>query len=140
VTDSTIHVAIGALIRRDDNTNRLLITRRPGDTVLPGFWELPGGKAEPGESLEACLIREFYEEVGLQIAVRQALPVIEHHYPHGLVRLHPFICAGVGGNARNLQVAEHRWVTSDELPAYNFPPANASLMKAIQTDFLDRSE
>lgn len=139
MTDSTIHVAIGALIRRDDNTNRLLITRRPGDTVLPGYWELPGGKAEPGESLEACLIREFHEEVGLQITVKHAMPVIEHQYPHGLVRLHPFLCLDLGGEAQNLQVAEHRWVTSDELPAYDFPSANASLMKAIQTDYLDRS-
>lgn len=133
MTDRVIDVAIGALVRRNaEGGQRLLITRRPGDTVLAGYWELPGGKAEPGESLEACLMREFREEVGLDVVVSTALDIIEHQYDHGHVRLHPFLCTDAGGHARNLQVAEHRWVTASELASFRFPPANGSLIETLR--------
>jgi len=109
VTDRAIDVAIGALVRANaEGVPRLLITRRPGNTVLAGYWELPGGKAEPGEPLETCLVREFREEVGLNIVVTATLDIIEHQYDYGLVRLHPFRCHDLGGEARNLQVPAHR--------------------------------
>src|SRR5690242_14698152 len=123
-----IDVALGILVERDANGWRVLITRRPDATVFGGYWELPGGKVEVGESIYECLAREFKEEVGLTIDVGRMLPVIEHRYDHGYVRLHPFFCKRISGEPENLHVAEHRWVRPEELSAYSFPPANIQLM------------
>lgn len=130
-----MEVAIGILIEmrgpEGDFRPPLLITRRPNQTVLGGYWELPGGKLEPGETVSQCLVREFAEEVGLTIQTGETLPLITHQYEYGQVRLHPCLCTRTNGEPANLQVAEHRWVTADELPQYRFPPANAELMVTI---------
>lgn len=113
---------------------RLLITRRRKGTVYAGYWEFPGGKVEPGESIEACLVREFEEEVGLVIRVERALERIEHDYAHGRVRLHPFYCRLIRGQVRNLEVAEHRWVDVQELGDFTFPEANLAIVQRLRAD------
>ncbi|MBI1336992.1 MAG: NUDIX domain-containing protein [Phycisphaera sp.] len=109
----------------------VLIARRHDHTVLGGLWELPGGKIEPGETPEACTIREIKEELDITVVVDHPLPTTEYPYDHALVRLHPFVCSLVHGQPANLQVAEHRWVRPHELAHYPFPDGNRSLMKAI---------
>jgi len=128
-----VDVAIGVLVEKHPELGwRLLITRRPDQVVLGGFWELPGGKLEKGESTRDCLRREFAEEVGLEVEVGRMLPVIEHTYAHGHVRLHPFFCRRVSGEPRNLHVADHRWVRPGELTNFHFPPANEPLLDEIR--------
>jgi len=80
-----VDVAVGVLI---DSAGRFLLTSRPPGKVYAGFWEFPGGKFEPGETLEQALRRELQEELGISIAA--ALPWREEtfDYPHALVRLH----------------------------------------------------
>ncbi|MCL4807503.1 MAG: NUDIX domain-containing protein, partial [Thermoanaerobaculia bacterium] len=51
--NGTLLVAAGALVRE----GRLLLARRPDGDPLAGFWELPGGKVEAGETPEAALER-----------------------------------------------------------------------------------
>jgi mutator protein MutT len=114
----------------------VLITRRPKEAILGGFWECPGGKIEPGESSEQCVVREFREEVGLAVRVLEALPMIEHIYPHGQVKLQPFLCQLITGEPANLAVAEHRWIPPGCLWEFSFPPANGPLIeKLMQWDF-----
>ena len=113
---------------------RLLIARRPADSVFAGYWELPGGKREPGESLEQCLMREFREELALSVTVTDALPAVDHTYDHGRVRLCPFFCRQRAADQapQALAVAEWRWIRPDELAGYTFPPANAPLIRHIE--------
>ena len=63
-----IDVAAGLVFHRQ----KLLITQRPEGSHLAGLWEFPGGKREPGESFEECLIRELREELGIEVALGQA--------------------------------------------------------------------
>jgi len=123
---------------------RLLVTRRLDEAVLGGCWEFPGGKVEAGEAAAEALRREFLEEVGLEVEVGEALPAVEHVYPHAAVRIEPFWCRPrprtpdprtQNPQPRNLAVAEHRWVTVDELDALHFPPANGPLLAAIRQAF-----
>ena len=44
-----------------------LAAQRPEGHPQAGFWEFPGGKVEPGESLEAALARELAEELSLSV-------------------------------------------------------------------------
>ncbi len=123
----TLTIAI-ALIWR---SGQLLITRRPSNTHLAGFWEFPGGKVIEGESLVECVKREVYEELGIEIAVKQARAPITYVYPERTVALHPFDCTVVAGKPQSLEVAEWRWISPQEFGQYEFPPANADLISAL---------
>ena len=129
-------VVLGVLIEDRDGPC-VLISRRLGGAVLGGYWELPGGKLEPGETRQACLEREFAEELGLKVEVGRAMGVVEHTYDHGRVRLCPFWCRRLAGTPKNLQVSEHRWVRPADLAAYRFPPGNHLLMRRISRKLLD---
>jgi len=80
-----IDVAVGVLIRPDGS---FLIAQRPPGKPMAGYWEFPGGKLEPGESVFDALVREYQEELGL--AIRHASPWAQRVfvYPHATVRLH----------------------------------------------------
>ena len=57
---------VGAVVRSQDE---VLLLRRPSDDFMGGIWELPSGKVEPGEALDAALHREVKEESGLDVSV-----------------------------------------------------------------------
>ena len=78
-------VAVGVLVRPDGH---FLLTSRPVGKVYAGYWEFPGGKLEPGESVEQALRRELHEELGIDIAAAHPWKVEMVDYPHALVRLH----------------------------------------------------
>ncbi len=135
-----IQVGVGVLVRdRGSPSCRVLIARRRQETVLGGYWELPGGKVEVGETLPACVAREFEEELGIRVAVEQPLRVCEHAYDHGTVRLHSFYCRLVAGEPQPLEVAEWRWVAPGDLVEYRFPPANDALIQAVMRDLAGAS-
>ncbi|MBP8287953.1 MAG: NUDIX domain-containing protein [Rhodoferax sp.] len=80
-----VDVAVGVLIRPDGD---FLLTSRPQGKVYAGYWEFPGGKLEPGESVEAALRRELQEELGIEIGAVERWHEELVDYPHALVKLH----------------------------------------------------
>jgi 8-oxo-dGTP diphosphatase len=80
-----VRVAVGVVLRAD---RAVLLADRPGARAYAGHWEFPGGKIEPGESVEDALARELAEE--LHIVVVESMPwlVFDFDYPHAYVRLH----------------------------------------------------
>ncbi|MFL6664588.1 MAG: NUDIX domain-containing protein [Rhizobacter sp.] len=82
---NAVDVAVGVLI---DGDGRFLLTSRPEGKVYAGYWEFPGGKLEPGETVEAALRRELHEELGITIGQAHPWKVEMVDYPHALVRLH----------------------------------------------------
>ena len=79
-----VDVAVGVLIQADGS---FLLTSRPVGKVYEGYWEFPGGKLEPGESVEQALRRELQEEIGITIGAAHPWKVEQVDYPHALVRL-----------------------------------------------------
>src|SRR5258706_9289614 len=77
-----------AVIQRPDGS--FLLAQRPPGKVYAGYWEFPGGKAEPGETPERALVRELHEELGID--VMRSYPWITRvfAYPHATVRLNFF--------------------------------------------------
>ncbi len=108
---SPVDVAVGVLIAPD---GRFLLTSRPEGKVYAGHWEFPGGKVEPGETVEQALRRELHEELGITIGAAEPWRVTLHDYPHALVRLH--FCK-VRQWEGEFEMREGQQMAWDDLPA-----------------------
>jgi 8-oxo-dGTP diphosphatase len=111
---------------------RYLLTRRKADVHLGGLWEFPGGKREPGESLEECLCRELREELGIEISEPVPFQIIRHAYPEKTVELHFFRCSIKDGQPRPLGCEALQWVPPEELTRVPLPPADRPLVETLQ--------
>jgi A/G-specific adenine glycosylase len=120
-------VAIAVIVR----DGKVLVCRRPPTGTFPNFWEFPGGKREPSESIRDCLRREVREELALDVESVQALSTIDHNYPHRSIRLHPYVCRHDGPEPQLLAAQESAWVDPADLPTYQFPPANEPLIAEV---------
>jgi mutator protein MutT len=108
----------------------VLVTRRPAGTHLEGRWEFPGGKCEPGESLQACLVREIDEELAVRVTPLDTMMVVRHEYPEKTVELH-FIACTMQGEPQPQQGQEMRWIERSELHTLDFPEADAALIERL---------
>lgn len=115
-----------------DAQGKILIDRRKQEGLLGGLWEFPGGKIEPGETMEECVRREIKEELNIEIAVGSKLMTIDHAYTHFKVRLNVFNCTHLSGEPQPLECDEIRWVTLDEISDYPFPKANTQIIEALK--------
>src|SRR5690554_6024480 len=79
-----IDVAAGLVLKAD---GQLLLAQRPGDKQWSGWWELPGGKIEVGETPKQALIRELNEELGIVVTHATPWVTYTHEYPNTIVRL-----------------------------------------------------
>ncbi len=111
---------------------RILITRRGPGESLAGYWEFPGGKVEPGESLEQCLARELKEELGLVISVGDVLAESEYHYEHGAIRLIAMKAMLQSGTILLTVHDEVKWVLPAELEALNLAPADIPIAQRLK--------
>jgi 8-oxo-dGTP diphosphatase len=120
-------VAAAALI---DTDGRVLICQRPEGKQLAGLWEFPGGKVEPGETPEACLIRELNEELGIVVAQSCLAPfVFASHSYEGFHLLMPlYLLRRWEGSVVNREHKAMAWVKPARLGDYPMPPADAPLV------------
>ena len=112
-------------------SRRYLITRRKQNTDFPGLWEFPGGKREPGESMEDCLRRELREELGIEVSPPLPYRVVHHAYPGKEVAVYFFFCYVEKGQPQALGCDEFRWVSPKDLPDFEFPAADQPIIEAL---------
>lgn len=124
-----LHVAVAVI--RDDH-GRILLSRRLSGVHLEGMWEFPGGKLEPGESLEQGLAREIKEELGVQVHQHRPLIRIKHHYPEKSVLLDVHLVDAWGGVPEGLEGQEIAWVGLDAIANYELPPADKPIVAALK--------
>jgi A/G-specific adenine glycosylase len=125
------HKKIGVAVIRNDK-GEILIDRRPENGLLGGLWEFPGGKIEPGETVQECIKREIQEELGIAIAVENPVITIDHAYTHFKVTLNVYYCRHLSGEPQAIECQEIRWVTLDEIDQYPFPKANSRIIEALR--------
>jgi 8-oxo-dGTP diphosphatase len=125
------HKIIGVGVIWNDQ-GQILIDRRRSDGVMGGLWEFPGGKIEPNETVEECIKREIYEELGIEIEVGEHLITIHHIYTHLEVTLKVYHCRLIAGTPQPLECDEVRWVSVNELEQFTFPEANAQIIAALK--------
>ncbi|MFM9828672.1 MAG: (deoxy)nucleoside triphosphate pyrophosphohydrolase [Sphingomonas sp.] len=124
-------VAAAALV---DGDGRVLVQQRPFDKALPGLWEFPGGKLEPGESPEAALCRELAEELAISVTESCLAPAVFASVPlgdqHLLLLL--FLCRKWQGIPRPVESPALRWLRPLELHAIEMPPADRPLIGLLE--------
>jgi 8-oxo-dGTP diphosphatase len=95
-------------------------------------WEFPGGKIEPGESAEQALARELDEELGIQAQIGPRVTHIRHNYRHGgAVDLQFFAVREFSGELENRIFAQLKWTRLEDLPEYDFLPADRGLIRDL---------
>src|SRR5579859_4199358 len=110
-----------------------LISQRKLEDSFGGYWELPGGKKEPSESLEQCVIRELKEELDIEVYIRQFYKIVTYDYPTRSVRLNIFLCGVKSGTPKAIEVADFAWVKPGDLKNYKFPEADQTLLEEVAT-------
>ena len=113
---------------------KVLIAQRPADGMLGGMWEFPGGKQEPGESLQECLAREIGEELDFEIEVEEYLASVDHAYTHFSISLHAFAARYVSGQPQAIGCADWRWIDPAELDDFPFPRTDRKIIEQLRQD------
>lgn len=128
-SSGVVHVAVGVIY---DARGQILLARRAAHQHQGGLWEFPGGKIELGETPEEGLIRELYEELG--IAIRRCEPLIQipYHYPDKSVVLHVWRVSEFQGEPQGREGQPLLWVEPEQLPNFEFPPANRPIVSAAR--------
>jgi mutator protein MutT len=124
----SIEVSAGLVFRN----GKLLITQRHADSHLGGLWEFPGGKREPNETFEECLIRELREELGIEVEVGELVESLTHAYPEKTVVLKFFRCRWKQNEPRAIDCLDLKWISAVELRDYEFPAADARLLEKLE--------
>jgi A/G-specific adenine glycosylase len=122
-------VTAGVIMDEKNQPGRVLLAKRPVNGLLGGLWEYPGGKMNPGESLEECLNRELAEELGIQIDIGRNIGIYKHAYTHFRVTLNAFFCQINQGTPTPLSADEITWAAFDELK--NYPMGKLDRMISI---------
>jgi 8-oxo-dGTP diphosphatase len=128
-------IAAGIIIRGE----RVLVTRRAKGQKLEGKWEFPGGKLEPGESPQACIVRELDEELGVSVEAGPVLTSAIYSYPGGVINL---IAVEVRAACEDLRLTVHdaaEWVTTAELMKLELAPADIPIAEHICGILANRS-
>lgn len=126
---AALHVAVGVVT---DDDGRVLISRRAEAAHQGGLWEFPGGKVEPGESVERALQRELAEELGLQVRETRPLLLVPFDYGDKAVLLDVHRVTAWRGEPRGLEGQPLAWVAPEALGDYAFPAANRAIVDALQ--------
>ncbi|QVM99617.1 (deoxy)nucleoside triphosphate pyrophosphohydrolase [Pseudomonas rhodesiae] len=110
---------------------RILITRRAPGQNLEGLWEFPGGKVEPGETLQECITRELNEELGVTSVAGEILMTVSYDYPGGTIDL-TAILVELQSTQFTVQVHDlYEWVRPDDLLLYDLAPADISIAEEL---------
>jgi 8-oxo-dGTP diphosphatase len=120
---------VAAVLTRPDGS--VLLAQRPPGKLYAGYWEFPGGKVEPEESLETALARELHEELGIVVgrACRWITRVFE--YPHATVRLNFFRVFDWQGTPHPHEGQVFSWQQPDAVDVTPLLPANFPILKAL---------
>ncbi len=130
MSDAGLPLLLVAACALVDSDGRVLLSQRPEGKALAGLWEFPGGKVEPGETLEQAVIRELDEELGIETRVACLAPLTfaSHSYEQFHLFMPLFVCRRFWGIPRPREGQKLKWVRPRDMRDYPMPPADEPLI------------
>jgi 8-oxo-dGTP diphosphatase len=123
-----IPVVAAALLGLD---GRVLMQQRRHGAEHGGLWEFPGGKVEPGETLEESLRREIREELGIELVAKALQPLSFAATPTQPYVILLYTCREWRGTPACLDGETIGWFTPEEVLALAMPPLDVPLAEAL---------
>ena len=117
-----------------------LICQRPAHKARGLLWEFVGGKVEPGETKADALVRECREELGVTVGVGEAFMEVTHEYPDLTVHLTLFNAEIASGTPQKLEHNDIRWISPEEIDAYDFCPADEVILQKLRREGPDNGK
>lgn len=124
----------GAVILRtntETNQKEIFVTQRGYGNYKDG-WEIPGGKLEPGETPEECIVREIREELATEVREERILGVVDYDYPTFHLTMHCILCTIVSGKLQLLEHEAAKWVNKETLRSVEWLPADRLILDKIE--------
>ena len=115
---------------------KFMICQRPASKARGLLWEFVGGKVEAGETPQEALIRECREELDVLLSVGNVFMDVTHKYPDLEVHLTLFHATIASGEPKKLEHNDIRWITPQEIPDYDFCPADVEILQKIKMEFV----
>jgi 8-oxo-dGTP diphosphatase len=120
---------VAAIIERE---GRILICRRTREQPHALKWEFPGGKVEPGETLEQALERELEEELAIGGARGTEITRYAYSYPgKNPIELIFFRVTEFQGEPVNLIFHEMQWEAPQKLAGFDFVEGDLAFIGAL---------
>jgi len=127
-------VVVAAIIQNPQG--QYLCCKRGDWKSAPGKWEFPGGKPEPDESLEAAIVREIQEELGVAIKVQRQFDRSTTKVGEVEIDLVCLVCDLVDEiPTRSTDHSELRWVPEEELSKLDWAEPDLPALKRILIPF-----
>ncbi|HEY1057890.1 MAG TPA: Nudix family hydrolase [Limnobacter sp.] len=104
---------------------------RPEGKPYAGYWEFPGGKVEPGETVWQALVRELREELDIECLAGGRWFIVEHDYEHAHVRLHLYRVWTYRGEPKSLEGQQFAWASLNDSDFSPILPATAPLLPVL---------
>ena len=128
IPNPPLEVVAGILTRPD---GKILLASRPEGRAYAGYWEFPGGKVEPDETLPIALARELHEELGIVVTAMQRWITRVFVYPHATVRLNFFRVSAWQGEPHPHEGQTFSWQSLDAIEVTPLLPANFAVLRAL---------
>ena len=123
----TIEV-VAAIIQHE---GKILATQRGYGDFKDG-WEFPGGKMEPGETMQQAIIREIQEELGVTISPTKLVTTVEYDYPTFHLTMHCLLSTVVEGEIKLIEHEDAKWLTRETLDSVEWLPADIEVVEKLK--------
>jgi 8-oxo-dGTP diphosphatase len=124
----TVDVAASIVMRED---GRVLLAERSARQIGAGFWELPGGKIDPGESPAEAAARELEEEIGIHCLDLKPWIRYEHAFRTRRVRLQFFRVGRFTGSPEGREGQRIAWVDPQHIDVGPILPSNERVLLGL---------
>lgn len=126
-----VTVSAAIILRENNGINEIFSTQR-GYGDFKGGWEIPGGKLEPGETPEQCIVREIQEELQTTVQPVRELGVVDYDYPTFHLTMHCILCTIVSGELKLLEHEAAKWLNKETLHSVDWLPADKLILPEIE--------
>ncbi len=128
--------SVAGIVQREDGL--FLVAQRIPGGDMGERWEFPGGKVEEGETDEEALVREFCEELGVDVSVGEHLASARFTHHGREIPLNAYrVFLGAGG----FRLTEHSrtaWVPFNEIAALDFADSDRLLLDQLAAKLVMR--